>query len=80
VQGQCACELVTKQYVWQNQLRSTVVGVKFYKSCSIQLVFEVVNAETVNISDEARSTQTRQRSGISSDRRIQEVSRRRFLE
>jgi hypothetical protein len=45
---------------------------------SFQLEFEVVNAVTVNISDAARNTQTRQRSGISSGRRIQEVSRRRF--
>jgi hypothetical protein len=41
---------------------------------SFQLEFEVVNAEMVNISDAARSTQTRQRIGISSGRRIQEVS------
>jgi ribonuclease PH len=42
---------------------------------SFQLDLEVVNAVTVNISDAARSTQTRQRIGISSGRRIQEVSR-----
>jgi hypothetical protein len=41
---------------------------------SFQLKFEVVNAVTVNISDAARSTQTRQWIGISSGRRIQEVS------
>jgi hypothetical protein len=45
---------------------------------SFQLEFEVVNVVTVNISDAARSMQTRQRSGISSGRRIQEVSQRRF--
>jgi hypothetical protein len=42
---------------------------------SFQLEFEVVNAVTANISDAARSTQTRQRIGISSGKRIQEVSR-----
>jgi hypothetical protein len=42
------------------------------------LDLEVVNAATVNISDAAGSTQRRQRSGIRSDRRIQEVSRQRF--
>jgi hypothetical protein len=42
---------------------------------SFQLELEVVNAVTVNIRDAARSTQTRQRMGISSGRRIQEVSR-----
>jgi hypothetical protein len=41
---------------------------------SFQLEFEVVNAVTVNISDAARSMQARQRIGISSGRRIQEVS------
>jgi hypothetical protein len=45
---------------------------------SFQLEFEVVNAVTVNISDAAGSTQRRQRSGTSSGRRIQEVSRQRF--
>jgi hypothetical protein len=45
---------------------------------SFQLVFEVVNAVTVNISDVARSMQTRQRIAISSGRRIQEVSQGRF--
>jgi hypothetical protein len=42
---------------------------------SLQLEFEVVNAVTVNISDASRTTQTRQRIGISSGRRKQEVSR-----
>jgi hypothetical protein len=42
---------------------------------SFQLEFEVVNAVTVNISDVARSMQTRQWIGISSSRRIKEVSR-----
>jgi hypothetical protein len=42
---------------------------------SFHLEFEVVNVVTMNISDAARSTQTRQRIGISSGRRIQEVSR-----
>jgi hypothetical protein len=37
-----------------------------------------VNAVTVKISDAARSTQTRQRSGISSGRRIQEMNREDF--
>jgi hypothetical protein len=42
---------------------------------SFQLKLEVVNAVTVNISDAVRSTQTRQRIGISRGRSIQEVSR-----
>jgi hypothetical protein len=42
---------------------------------SFQLELEVVNAVTVNISDAARSSQKRERIGISSGKRTREVSR-----
>jgi hypothetical protein len=60
--------------VWNNSENRTVVSLSQHED-SFQLEFEVVNAVTVNTSDAARSTQTRQRIGISSGRRIQDVSR-----
>jgi hypothetical protein len=60
--------------VQNNSENSSVFSMSQHED-SFQLEFEVVNVVTVNISDSARRLQTRQRIGISSGRRMQEVSR-----
>jgi hypothetical protein len=64
---------IVQKYSAEQAVRREQVSMSQHED-SFQLEFKVVNAVTVNISDAARSKQTRQWIGISSGKRIREES------